>query len=105
MLRAMSALRTWVSLGVLLGSAGLTSCGGGGSGGGPPQNSLVFTADKTSVSFDYAQNTTPQEQIVTITATGTYSGTLYIAAILSSADIAQPIPIIISGSTAMVHLT
>jgi hypothetical protein len=92
-------------LGVLLGSAGLTSCGGGGSGGGPPQNSLVFTADKTSVSFDYAQNTTPQEQIVTITATGTYSGTLYIAAVLSSADIAQPIPIVISGSTAMVHLT
>jgi hypothetical protein len=95
-----------MSLGVLLASAYLTACGGGGGGGGgPPPNQLVFTADKTSISFDYAQNTTPQEQIVTVTATGTYSGTLYIAAILSSPDIAEPIPIFISGTTATVHFT
>ena len=95
-----------MSVGVLLAGACLSACGGGGGGGSsPPQNQLVFTADKTSISFDYAQNTTPQEQIVTITATGTYSGTLYIAAILSSSDIAQPIPIFISGSTATVHFT
>jgi hypothetical protein len=96
-----------MSLGVLLAGAYLTACGGGGGGGGgsPPPNQLVFTADKTSISFDYAQNTTPQEQIVTITATGTYSGTLYVAAVLSSADIAEPIPIFVSGTTATVHFT
>jgi IPT/TIG domain-containing protein len=96
-----------MSLGVLLASAYLAACGGGGGGGGggPPPNQLVFTADKTSVSFDYAQNITPQEQVVTITATGTYNGTLYVAAILSSPDIAEPIPIFISGTTATVHFT
>jgi IPT/TIG domain len=107
MVRVISALRACASVVLMLCSAlCLTACGGGGGGGSPPPpDPLVFTADKTSISFDYAQNVTPQEQIVTITATGTYSGTLYISAIMTGHDIAVPIPIFITGTTAAVHFS
>lgn len=93
---------------ILLGTIGLSSCGGGGdggSGGSTTSGNLMFTADRTSVSFDYQQDQTPAPQTVTITATGQYTGTLYISGSVSGPQIATPIPITVTGSTATVQIS
>lgn len=96
---------------VVFGTFGLSSCGGGGGGDGGSGGSttsagnLVFAADKTAVSFDYQQNETPAAQTVTITATGQYTGTLYVSASVTGPEIATPIPITVTGTTATVQIS
>jgi hypothetical protein len=78
----------------------LTSCGGGGGGGGG-DGSLTFTPNQTSVSFNFPQGQTPPSQTVTVTATGQYSGNIYVGATISGqGGIAIPIPITVVGYTA-----
>jgi hypothetical protein len=93
-----------VALTLLVASAtSLVSCSGGGGGGGGA--TLSFSADKSSVSFDYQQGQPPPPpQMVTITASGQYTGTLYIAATISGPEIATPIPITVTGTTATVQI-
>jgi hypothetical protein len=84
----------------------LASCGGGGGGtSGGSAGSLQFTENMSSVTFNYVAGQTPPPQIVTITATGNYNGTLYVAAEASSAAIAGTIPIAINGYTATAQIT
>jgi hypothetical protein len=99
--RMLAVLLSFVPAGLVL-----TGCGGGGGSGTSDggSGSLVFSADKSSVSFDYNQNETPPPQVVNITATGQYSGTLYVAAAASGQGIASPIPMTISGSTAQAQI-
>jgi len=105
MLRPLAASRALTRLLLVCGVICLTACGGGGGGGGGggSTSSLIFTADKTSVSFLYPENQPPAAQVVTITATGTYSGTLYVSANITGQGIATPIRITVEGTTATVN--
>ncbi len=90
----------------------LSACGGGGGGGGGSSSGgssgggpgpLVFTASTNSVSFSFNQGATvPAPQIITVNATGSFSGTLYIAAVASGPGLASPIAISINGTTATI---
>jgi hypothetical protein len=94
---------------LLVSGIGLSGCGGGGDsgggGGGGGPGSLVFTADKSSVSFDYNQDQVPAAQPVTVTAAGQYTGTLYVTAKASGAGIASTIPMSVSGTTAVAQIS
>ena len=79
------------------GGGGGNSSGGGGGGGG----SVTFTPDRTSVSFTYAEGDAPnQQEVVTVTATGTFSGTLYIGAVVEGQGVDPAIVTAISGTSA-----
>ncbi len=102
MLQTLSLIRslTGVVLACLL-SLGLGACGGGGGGGGSGGGGgLSFSADKSSLTFDVNPGLVTPPQSVTITASGTYSGTIYVAATVSGQGISPNIPITISGVTA-----
>jgi hypothetical protein len=104
MIRPLESPRALTHILLICGALFLSACGGGGGGGGGSSTgSLIFTADKTSVSFLYPQNQTPAAQVVTITATGTYSGTLYVSANITGQGIATPIQITVQGTTAAVN--
>ncbi len=82
----------------------VTACGGGGGGGGGAgrddndnNNSLRFSLDRSSVSYDYDEGTTPPSQQVIATATGTYEGTLYVAAIVEGNGVDPNIQVTIGG--------
>jgi hypothetical protein len=95
---------------LLLCALALTSCGGGGGGGGSSggsgsNGSLQFTANVSSVTFNYVQDDVPAPQIVTITATGQYTGTLYVAAEVSGTGIASTIPLTVTGTTAEAQIS
>jgi hypothetical protein len=82
----------------------LISCGGGGDsggsgggGGGGGSGSLTFTLDRNSLDFTFEESTTPPIQTVTATATGNFSGTLYIGAIAEGQGIDPTIVAIING--------
>jgi hypothetical protein len=96
--------RAWTAVWLLVTSAlALTSCGGGGGSGG--SGSLTFAADKSSISFDFTQGQSPVPQIVTIQATGQYSGSLYVAAKASGPELSSPIPITVTGTTATAQIS
>lgn len=79
--------------------------GGGGDGGGGTSGGLTFTPDKSSITFAFDQNRVPPAQTVTITATGQYTGALYIAATVSGPGLASTIPITISGMTGVASIS
>ena len=85
----------------------LAGCGGGGgdsgSGGGGGQ-SLIFSLDKNSVTFNFQQGAPPPPQIVNVTATGQYSGTLYLSGQITGTGVIPPIQITVSGTSATVQL-
>lgn len=83
----------------------VSSCGGGGGSGGGGSGSLFFTADKTSLIFDYSTSSAPSVQFVTITATGQYSGTLYVGAKVNGPGISSTIPISVNGYTAVAQIS
>lgn len=82
------------------------SCGGGGggsgssSGGGGGGSGLTFTLDRTSISFDYVDTSSPSEQVVVATATGTLPSTLYIGAQDQSTYLNPAIQALLSGAQA-----
>src|SRR4051812_31982264 len=87
----------------------LTSCGGGGGGGGSSSSSgggggsgaVVFTADRTSVELAYDEGVPfMPTTTITVTATGTFNGTLYIGATVDGQGIDQNIVTTISGASA-----
>lgn len=88
---------------LVLGMTSLSSCGGGGNGSS--SGNLVFTANTKSISFDYQEGQPPPSQTITITATGQFTGTLYVAAILSGPQIDPDIPITVTGTTATVQIS
>jgi uncharacterized repeat protein (TIGR03803 family) len=86
----------------------LPGCGGGGGGGDGGGSSgggqttgggLTFTPDKSSISFNFVQGQSPAPQTITVTATGQYTGALYIAATVSGPGLASTIPTTITGTT------
>jgi hypothetical protein len=79
--------------------------GGGSNGGGVSGGGLTFTADKSSISFDFDQNQVAPLQTVTITATGQYTGPLYIAATVTGTGLVSTIPIQISGNTGTAQIS
>ncbi|HEX4269599.1 MAG TPA: hypothetical protein VHY36_17055 [Steroidobacteraceae bacterium] len=105
-----SRARTFFAL-LLVAASGLalSGCGGGGgggsNGGGVSGGGLTFTADKTSISFDSDQNQVAPPQTVTITATGQYTGPLYIAATVTGTGLVSTIPIEISGTTGTAQIS
>jgi hypothetical protein len=102
-----SRARTFIAF-LLVAASGLAlpGCGGGGGGGGGvASGGLTFTADKSSITFDFDQNQVPPPQTVTITTTGQYTGTLYIAATVTGPGLAATIPITISGTTGTAQIS
>ena len=94
---------------VLLASA-LASCGGGGGGGGGSSSSssssgggsgsVRFTASTTSLSFEYFEGSpVPASQNIVVTATGTFSGTLYLGAAATGQGLNSQIPLSIDSNT------
>jgi Viral BACON domain len=83
----------------------LSACGGGGGGGGS-NNSNTFTvhADRTSVSFEYVQGTTPAAQSVGATWTGVPPAPLYVGAKIVGAGLDNAIPLAIDNESASVTL-
>jgi hypothetical protein len=88
----------------------LTSCGGGGGGGGSSSSGgsnggVRFTPDRSSVDLAYDEGASfmPTTNI-TVTASGTFSGTLYIGAVVEGNGIDANIPASISGQTAVFTL-
>jgi hypothetical protein len=81
----------------------VAACGGGGGSGssdGGGSGSLTFTLDRTSIGFDFTENPAGgilPMQTVTATAQGTYSGALYVGAIVEGTAINNIIPAVISG--------
>src|SRR6185312_6551927 len=112
--RAPVALLCLVAISLLLvgcgggggdGDSGGSNGGGGGNGGNAPP-SLQFSADKSSVTFTYRQGQSPPPpQIVTITATGQYTGSLYVAAQMTGQGLSPVIPIAVTGTTATAQIT
>ena len=86
---------------IFIASIFVSACGGGGGDdGGGDQNSggrLSFTLDRNSISFDVTEGESTPSQFVTATASGTYSGTLYVAALVEGTAIDPNIPATISG--------
>jgi hypothetical protein len=85
----------------------IAGCGGGGGGSNDGSsgsgNSVVFTANPTSVTFSFNQgDLVPAAQNITVTATGSYTGTLYVAAEASGAGLASPIDVTVAGTSATV---
>jgi hypothetical protein len=80
----------------------LTSCGGGGGGGG---ESLIFTPNQTSVTFDMVLGQTPPSQVVTVGVQGQYSGTLYVLATETGQGISPVIPITATPTSAAATLS
>jgi hypothetical protein len=97
--------RTFTALLLVVSVLALPGCGGGGGGGSSSNGGLTFTPDKTSISFVFDQGQVPSSQTVTISATGQYSGILYIAATLSGPGINTTIPIAISGTTGVATIS
>ena len=80
------------------GSSGGGSSGGGSSGGG--SGSVQFSADRTTLAFDYIEgNQTPLSQNVTITATGSFSGSIYLGAIATGQGVNPTIDLTILSQT------
>lgn len=87
---------------LLLGLLLLASCGGGGGGGDDGGgNSLRFSADRSQVTLAYDEGAgfMPTAN-VTVTATGEYSGTLYVGAVVEGNGIDPNLPAVISGTQA-----
>jgi len=85
----------------------LTSCGGGGggggssSGGGGGSGGVTFTPDRTSVDLAYDEGVPYMPSAtVTVTASGNFTGTLYIGATVDGQGIDQNILTSISGQSA-----
>ena len=85
----------------------LTSCGGGGGGGGGSSSGgggsggVQFTPDRTSVDLAYDEGVPYMPTAtVTVTASGNFSGTLYIGATVDGQGIDQNILTSISGQSA-----
>ncbi len=103
----------WNSLracGLILAATALVSCGGGGGSGSSSSSSssssgggsgnIQFSADRTSVSFEYIEGgVVPAAQQVIITATGSYSGTLYLGAVASGQGLDATIPLTVISDT------
>lgn len=85
--------------------AACSSGGGGGGGGNSPGNPLQVSLDKTSLTFDVFHNTPGTAQTVIATATGEYSGTLYIGAIIEGQGIDPTIPVSISGTRGQITIS
>lgn len=103
MRRSLSSVRA--SVGALIASVVLlvlAACGGGGGGGGGSSGGggLRFSADKTALTFDVNPGVPTPSQTVTITASGTYTGTIYVMATTTGQGLAPSIPITVSGQTA-----
>jgi hypothetical protein len=90
-------LAVLVPLMVMLVSCGGGGGGSGGGGGGGGSGGLTFTLDRTSLNFTFEESAQPPEQIVTATASGNFSGTLYIGAIVEGQGIDPNIFASISG--------
>lgn len=101
--------RTLIALAlVAAGVLALPGCGGGGSGGGGGSSTsggLTFRADKSSVTFNFDQDQSPPAQTVTVTATGQYTGTLYISATVSGPGLASTVPVTLSGTTGTAQIS
>src|SRR5687768_8262098 len=91
---------------VLLAMCLLTSCGGGGGGGGSSSGGgggggIRFTPDRTTVEFAYDEGVSfMPTSSVTVTATGSFNGTLYIGAVADGQGIDPNIQTSISGQSA-----
>jgi hypothetical protein len=82
---------------------GLAACGGGGSGGGSSgstntsassDSAFSVTADKSAISLAYDEGSIyGASATVTVTTHGTYSGTLYVGAIVNGSGISSSIPL------------
>src|SRR5689334_7886542 len=94
---------------VLLASV-LASCGGGGGGGGSSSSSssssgggsgsVRFTPVPTSLSFEYFEGSpVPAPQNIVVTATGTFSGTLYLGAAATGTGLNPQMPLTIDSNT------
>jgi BACON domain-containing protein len=82
----------------------LSACGGGGGGSGSNNNTFTVHADRTSVSFEYAQGTTPAAQSVSATWTGIPPSPLYVGAKLVGTGLDSAIPLAINNESASVTL-
>ena len=85
----------------------LTSCGGGGGGGSGSSSSgggsggVTFTPDRSSVDLAYDEGVSFMPNAsVTVTATGSFNGTLYIGAVVDGQGIDPNIQTSISGTSA-----
>jgi hypothetical protein len=88
----------------------LASCGGGGGGGGGSSSSsssssggsgsVRFSANPTSLSFEYFEGSpVPASQSIVVTATGTFSGTLYLGAAATGQGLSSNLPLTIDSNT------
>jgi hypothetical protein len=84
----------------------LTSCGGGGGGsdanggGGGGSGNVTFTANRTSLLFEYMEGTPlPPALEVVVTASGEFSGTLYLGAVVTGTGLSPTIPLTINSTT------
>jgi hypothetical protein len=96
------SIRSWAGI-ALAGFTmlALAACGGGGGGSSTPGGGgLRFSADKSALTFDVNPGLPTPSQTVTITASGTYTGTIYVMATTTGQGLAASIPITISGQTA-----
>lgn len=82
----------------------LISCGGGGGGGGSSPASFLITLDKTAVNFTMSVGDSGASTIVTATASGSYSGTIYVGAVVEGVGIDSYIPFSASGNAAQFTL-
>jgi len=85
----------------------LSACGGGGGGGGgggSNNNTFTVHADRTFVSFEYVQGTTPATQSVSATWTGVPPSPLYVGAKLVGTGLDSAIPLAINNESASVTL-
>lgn len=96
--KAVKALSTVIaSMAVAL----LSACGGGGGGSGPPPPSgPKFTLNASTLTFSAANpnSPAPAPQVVSASATGTLSGTLYVIVKWSGAAVSNVTNIILDGA-------
>lgn len=93
---------------VLLASV-LAACGGGGGGGGGGSSSssggggsgsVKFTPVPNTLSFEYFEDSpVPASQNIVVTATGTFSGTLYLGAVATGQGLNPDLPLTINSDT------
>jgi hypothetical protein len=59
---------------------------------------LSFALDHTSLAYDYSEGANPPSQTITATAQGSYSGTLYVGAVVEGSGIDPSISLAASGT-------
>ncbi|WP_153067212.1 hypothetical protein [Steroidobacter cummioxidans] len=94
LLRVVSAL---VLLG-LLQACGGGGGGGGGDGGGGGGAGFSIGLDRTSVTFEFFEGAEPPTRVINATASGEYTGNLYVGATVEGPGIDPTIPIVVSGT-------